>query len=151
MIVAFIEPDRYEPTAAILLRLRDVIGNLVMNNGAYVFMFTNAGPFDNDCYTVVSQFKKLHPDIERHYFHGVFDYDVGYVDWMASHYDRVHFPPKGIVFPGNLRNCSMIDKCDVVVTCYNGDQSQAVHKSVATLAVEYAQSKGRRVINVLAT
>ena len=136
MIVAFIEPDKYERTTETTARLRDVIRNLVVNDGARVFLFANAGFFDNDCYTIVSQLKAQHPYIERHYFHGGCDYDVGYVDWMANHYDKVHFPTKGVARPDYLRNSVMIDKCDTLVS----------HGAVS--AVEYARRKQKRVIIV---
>ena len=139
MIVAFIEPDKFERTAWIAERLRDVITKLVVNDGAFVFLFSNAGQFDDDCYTIVSQLKKHYSYIERHYFHGGCDYDVGYVNYMAEFYDRLHFPPKGITLSQHMRTCTMIDMCDVMVTCG------------AVWAVEYAQKKKKLVINLLKT
>ena len=106
MIVAIIEPDNYVRTAESMMRMRDVIVRLVVNYGANTFLFGNVGQFERDCYEFVSRLKALNDSIERHYFHGGFDYD------------------------------SMIDKCDVVVTCG------------AALSVEYAHKKQKRVINI---
>ena len=136
MIVAFIEPDEYERTARIAEKLKDVITKLVVNSGACVFMFTNAGQFDDDCYTIVSKLKKHYPYIERHYYHGSCDYDVGYVNWMSLSYDSVHFPEKGFVLLPHMRNCAMIDMCEVVVSCG------------VSQALEYARTKKKRVINI---
>ena len=136
MIVAFIEPDDYFPTAKMTIRLWEVISSLVEKENAKVFLFTNAGYFDQGCFKIVSQLKMLHPNIERHYYHGCFDYDVGYVHWMSDIYDKVHFPPMGFPLPSSTRNKMVVDKCDVVVTC-----------GVAS-AAEYAKRINKRVINV---
>ena len=137
MIVAFIEPDKYERTEEIVGRLQDVITELVVRDGAIVFLFTNVGQFDDDCYTTVSKLKKYYPYIERHYYHSSCDYDVGYVNWMSEFYDSVHFPNKGVVISPQLRDHTMIDICNVLVTCGAG------------AAVEYAIKKKKRVINLL--
>ena len=137
MIVAFIEPKEYIRTAVIAEVLQDVITKLVIKDCAHIFLFSNAGQFDDDCYTVVSKLKKCYPYIERHYYHGSCDYDSGYVDWMSNFYDYVHFQPKGFVISSYLRDCLMIDVCDVMVTCG------------AMSSVEYARKKKKRVINLL--
>ncbi|MCH5157392.1 MAG: hypothetical protein J1G02_05935 [Clostridiales bacterium] len=136
MIVAFVEPDEYEQKAWIVEKLQDVITQLVIKEGAIVFMFTNAGNFDGDCYTIVSRLKKYYPYIERLYFHGGCDYDVGYVNWMSEFYDNLHFPEKGVVISSHMRDCAMIDMCTVVVTCGSAP------------SVEYARQKKKRVINI---
>lgn len=136
MIVAIIEPDKYEWTEGIVARLQDVITKLVVKDGAFVFLFTNAGQFDDDCYTIVTKLKKYYPYIERHYYHASCDYDVGYVDWMSGYYDSVHFPEKGFVISPHMRNSTIVDICDVLVTCG------------AASAVEYARKKKKRIINI---
>ena len=137
MIVAFIEPKEYTRTAVIAEKLQDVITKLVVKDGAYIFLFSNAGQFDDDCYEIVSKLKKHYPYIERHYYHGTFDYDKGYVDWMSEFYDTVNFPPMGFVISPHSRDCLMIDICEVLVTCG------------ATSAIEYARKKKKRIINLL--
>ena len=137
MVVAFIEPMEYERTSQILEKLQDVITKLVVKDCVHIFLFSNAGQFDDDCYTVVSKLKKRYPYIERHYYHGGCDYDNGYVDWMSEFYDFVHFSAKGLVISSHLRNCIMIDLCDVVVTCG------------AISTVEYARKKKKRIINLI--
>ena len=137
MVVAFIEPKEYTRTAVIAEKVQDVITKLVIKDGAYIFLFSNAGQFDDDCYEIVSKLKKRYPYIERHYYHGTFDYDRGYVDWMSEFYDFVHFSAKGLVISSHLRNCIMIDLCDVVVTCG------------AMSTVEYARKKKKRIMNLI--
>ena len=136
MIVAFIEPEKYEPTAKSRLCIQEIITKLVIKYGAFVFLFSNAGQFDDDCYSIVTKLKKYYPYIERHYYHGSCDYDVGYVDYMSEFYDEVHFPKQGVVLPSHLRFRAMIDVSDVVITC-------------GTMwAVDYANNKKKRVIDI---
>ena len=148
MTVAFIGFDKYARTVALRIGLQVVINNLIVNEGAKTFLFNNGGYFDSDCYSIVSQLKKRYPHIERHYYHGGFDYDVGYVDWMKEHYDKVYFPPMGIPYPRYLRDRKIIDACEVLVTCYDNDQLQAEKMSATALAVEYALIRKKKVINL---
>lgn len=136
MIVAFIEPDNYERTSRIIEKLQNGITKLVVKDGIHIFLFSNAGQFDDDCYEIVSKLKSRYPYIERHYYHGCCDYDRGYVAWMSTFYDNVHFPPKGFVISHYLRDCTMVDICDVILTC--GEAA----------AVEYARKLKKQVINI---
>ena len=148
MVVAFIEADKYERTAALAIRAWNVLSKLVVEEGADVFLFNNEGPFDNDCWLIVSQLQMLYPNIQRHYYHGGCDYDVGYVDYMSDSYDKVIFPEQGSPFPSNLRDRAMIDRCDVVLTYCNNKQMQSERKSGGALAVELARKMKKRVINL---
>ena len=148
MIVAFIGSNEYTRTPRLAINMWGVLSKLVVENGADVFLFSNTNFFDSDCLLIISQLKMLHSNIETHYHHGVFDYDIGYVDIMAEKYDKVFFPRMGFPLRKDLRNRQMIDKCDVLVTCCDGDELHAEPKSSTALAVEYAQEKKKVVINL---
>ena len=150
MTVAFIGPDNYERTALLAIDIWKVLTKLVVDENATIFLFSNANSFDSDCYTVVSQMKERNNEIEMHYYHGVFDYDVGYVSYMSEIYDKVFFPPKGAPFPRYLRDRTMIDNCDVLVTWCNNEKSDAGRQNAAELAIAYAQMKNKRIINLFA-
>ena len=136
MIVAIIEPDLYNWTTELQERLRDVLCNLVVRQGAFIFLFANVGDFEDYCYEIVTKLKKRFPYVERHYYHGGCDYDKGYVDYMADLYDNLHFPPMGAQLSQHMRTCTMIDICDILVTCG------------AVWAEEYALKKKKRIINI---
>ena len=136
MKVAVIEPNSYTRTVSIVEQAWDVLNKIVQSDSACIFMFTNAGQFDNDCYAIVSQLKTQYPNIERHYFHGGCDYDVGYVSLMGERYDQTHFPTKGVVLPQRVRTCTIVDMCDVLITCGGG------------AAVEYAKERKKHIIDL---
>ena len=146
MVVAFIGVDNHQRTAKLAIQIWKTLTAL-LNEGANNFLFNNDNDLDRDCRVVVSQLKKRHPKIKMHYYHGIFDYDVGYIDWMKEFYDEVH-PPKGIPLKRYFRNCAMIDKCDVLVTYCTNDELQSESKSFTAVAIEYALYKKKRVINL---
>ena len=148
MIVAFIGSDNYTRSTHTAIQMWGVLGKLVVEEGANIFLFNNANFFDNDCLLIVSQLKMHHPHIERHYHHGVFDYDIGYVEYMKEKYDKVFFPRIGFPLREHLRNRQMIDKCDVLITYCNNDELLSEQKSQTVRAIEYAQEKKKRVINL---
>lgn len=146
MTVAFIGSDDYERTVKLVVRMWDALFKLI-DDGADIFLFNNANRFDNDFHDMVSQLKKFHPNFQLHYHHGIFDYDIGYVDFMSDFYDKVIFPEKEILLPRRRRNMAMIDKCDVLVT-YCSDKPLQSGQENTVLEIEYAKQKKKRVINV---
>ena len=148
MIVAIIGSNECDRSAFLAMRTWEVLTKLVTNEGANIFLFNNGGQFDSDCWEVVSQLKMRTSKIERHYYHGGFDYDVGYVSYMKEFYEKVFFPEKGIPLRSHLRNRKMIDECDVLVTYYYDLQLEEEPKAPVALAVEYAREKKKRIINL---
>ena len=148
MTVAFIGSVNYPRTPILIMKMWEILLKLIKYEDANIFLFANAGKLDSDCFTMVSQLKERYSNIERHYHHGVFDYDVGYVSHMKEIYDEVHFPPKEHPLSRDLRNREMIDKCDVLVTyCNPNDQETAYHENVLN-AMKYAREKNKRIINL---
>ena len=148
MVVAIIGTDDYERSAFIVVRMWEVLTKLVSKEGARVFLFNNSGQFDQSCFEIVSQLKTRSPEIERHYYHGVFDYDVGYVSYMKERYEKVFFPEKGVPLKRCLRDRQMIDKCDVLVTYYYDLLLEEEPNSPIALAVAYARQKKKQIINL---
>ena len=148
MTVAFIGSDEYTRTPQLAISMWSVLGKLVAEEGTDVFLFSNANFFDNDCLLIVSQLKMYHPTIERHYYHGIFDYDVGYVHDMKAIYDKVFFPRMGFPLREHLRSRQMIDRCDILVTFCSSNDLQDTQKSQTVLAIEYARKKKKHVINL---
>ena len=148
MTVAIIGVDEYVWTTALAIRAWRTLAKLVVREGANIFLFNNGGQFDRECWTIVSQLKTRHSEIERHYHHGGCDYDVGYVDYISEFYDKVVFPQMGIPLRCYLRDRQMIDKCDVLVTWCLYEDLHAEQKNPAALAILYAQYKKKRVINL---
>ena len=151
MIVAFIGSDSYWRKAYFAVKMWEAICTTISVDGPNIFLFNNANYFNNDCLTIVDQLKKRYRKIERWYFHGGCDYDVGYVRYMARRYDKVCFPMQRIVFPCYMRDRSMIDKCDVLITYCTSDELDADKQSLCALAIEYARANNKRLINIAGT
>lgn len=148
MVVAIIGPKDYEKTSFLAVRTWEVLSKLVSRDGANFFLFNNGGQFDRDCWKIVSQLKMRVPEIERHYYHGLFEKEFNYLSRMKKYYDKVYFPEKTHPLSGYLRNCQMIEKCDVLVTYYYDLQLEEEPESSIALAVEYARAKKKRIINL---
>lgn len=148
MTVAFIGSDNYTQTSLLAIRMWEVVANLVVEEGADVFLFSNANFYEHICWEIVSQLKMNYSNIERHYHHGGFDYDIGYVDYLKEFYDNLFFPKMGVPLPRYLRNRAMIDKCDVLITYCSNEELHAEQKSLTALAIVYAREKNKRVVNL---
>ena len=148
MIVAVIGPSDYDKSAFLIMRKWEVLSKLVSKEGAKVFLFNNGGQFDRDCWEIVSQLKMRIPEIERHYYHGVFESDDSYFSYMKNYYDKVFYPEKNHPLSAYLRDCQMIDNCDVLVTYYYDLQLEDEPENPVVLVVKYAQKKKKRIINL---
>ena len=148
MIVAFIGSDYYTRTPQLVVRMWETLSGTLTVDRPNIFMFNNANFFDCDCRMMVSQLKMHNRTIEMHYYHGGYDYDIGYFNYFDEYFDKVFFPKMGVVFPCQLRNCLMIDRCEVLITFCSDDELRGEPKSLTALAIEYAKQKKKRIINL---
>ena len=148
MTVAFIGSVDYQRKPFLIIKMCEVLLSLINNDGADVFLFAQAGQFDNDFYTMVSQLKERYTYIETHYHHGGFDYDIGYINYMEVFYDKVFFPPMGTPLLRDLRNRVMIDKCDVVVAYCNPESKETANHRIIARSIDYARKNNKRIINL---
>ena len=148
MVVAFIGSDYYTRAPLLAVRMWETLSETITVDGPNIFMFNNDNFFDHDCCIMVAQLKMHNHAIEMHYYHGGYDYDIGYFNYFDEHFDKVFFPQMRIVLPRQLRNRLMIDRCDVLVTYCSDDELQAEPKTLTALAIEYAQQKKKRIINL---
>ena len=147
MTVAFLGSDDYWRTTELVLRKWNIFHKLVAE-GADIFIFTNANNFDRTCYEMIAQLKMHHSNIELHYYHAGFDYDVGYMAYMSEIYDKVFFPPMGSLLPRQVRDRQIIDKCDILITYCSANPLHEGQQRTA-LSIEYAKQKNKRVINII--
>ena len=148
MTVAFIGSVDYQRKPFLIIKMWEVLLSLIKNDGADVFLFANAGQFDSDFYKMLSQVKERYSNIERHYYHGGFDYGVGYVSYMEVFYDKVFFPPMGTPLLRDLRNRAMIDKCDIVVAYCNPESKETANHRIVARSIDYARKNNKRIINL---
>lgn len=152
MIVAFIGSVDFKMTKWTMRRLEKKITKLVEEEGARNFLFTTEGAFDFACWANVLKLKTRYPDICRIYVATKYDYDEFPITPIEILYEQTLFDDAvcnaGEKAP-RLRNEVMIEKCDVLVTyCNTRKSKKSSTKSETEIAIEYAQQKKKRVINL---
>ena len=150
MIVAFLGPRRLKITKEVETRLIDTIAKLVVNDGAYVFLFTNEGRFDYACWEIVTSLQVLYPNIRRIYARKEDKDDVKYLQGIcyedAFLLDAVR--DAGILAE-SVRDDAMIGMCDILVTYFDTENLRMPRiKSDVETAVDCARKYNKRVINI---
>ena len=149
MTVAFIVRENKDVTDALQKRIEKVITNLVVNEWASSFLFTNVGAFDSACYDFVTKLKRVFPSIQRQYICGECFYDESDRERISALYDKYFLPNPEIIISYELRDLAMIEKCDVLVTCCNIEyQLNAKRISCTAIAIMHAWKKQKRIINL---
>ena len=162
MKVAIIGHRKVKDRADTVGRIYDAVTNLIENEGADTFLFGSGSEFDTLCYYVVSELKKIYPDISRVYVSAEWNYKD--LNELLDSYEDTYCPNK--VRGANklcyvIRNVCMIENCDVLLTYYDDNyepprkrtkvpiEEHKRTKSGTQMAVEYARKKKKRIINVL--
>ena len=168
MTVAFIGHRKVQDKEELVERIYDALTDLIENEGADTFLFGSRSNFNDLCFMVVTEMKKIYPHIRRVYVRA--DYEKVsklYEDCLLANYEETYYPDK--VRGSNelcyvIRNACMVEACDVLVT-YHDENYEPLRKSTKNkmlapvfahktmksgtkMAVEYAQRQKKRVINV---
>lgn len=153
MIVACIGAQDFERTPASAIELWDVLTNLVANEGADLFFFTNEGLFDFSCWQIVSQLKMRYPNIRRIYAQTGYEDNNGNLQEIDKYYDRIFY--LGSICENSLlapyvRNRVMVGMCDVVVTNVDLKKLPTPRiESSTEAAIKFAKRYKKRVINLI--
>ena len=149
---AFIGHRDIEETEALKRKLTDTVTALI-DEGADTFLFGSKSTFDDMCYEVVTGLQRTYPQIKRVEVRSSNEYlPQMYIDLILEHYEETIFP-ESVHNAGYRayikRNRAMIDMCDVlVVYCDMNYKPPERTRSGTVLAVEYAQKKNKRIINL---
>ena len=152
MIVAFIGHRHTPETEDLYARLKEVVQALIENEGADTFLFGSKRTFNSMSYEVVSELKETFPNLRRVYMRTVYESAGAYtLQYLLDGYEETVFP-KGVAGAGSLsyikRNQAMIDACDLLVAYCAPSDPYKTRKSGTMLAVQYAQKKKKRTINL---
>ncbi len=155
MTVGFIGHRKIESTAELKERLKKTIEELILSEGADTFLFGSRSEFDKLCYEVVSELKKRYSHIRRIYVRA--EYEViseSYTEYLLSSYEETFYPDQ-VHGAGALsyikRNQVMIDRSDLLIVYYNEQyEPKSSKRSGTKIAVEYAQKKKKRLMNLYA-
>ena len=156
---------RIEESPQLIVRLKNAIELLILEQGVDTFYFGSKSAFDRLCLETVTELKKGHPHIKRIYVRAEFPYiDDGYKKYLLQSYEDTYYPEK-LLRAGSAsyveRNFEMIDRSKYCICYYDehytppkrkngkGDFFEALPKSGTKIAYEYAE-KRKRVINNVA-
>ncbi len=156
---------KIEDTLELFIKLYDVIERLITEEKIDTFLFGSKSQFNSLCLEIVTALKKTYPHIKRIYVRAEFPYiSKDYTDYLLESYDDTYYPEK-MIGAGKAvyieRNCEMIDKSRICVVYYSPDYVPALRKaphhsihdtyqrkSGTKIAYEYAQKKGKTIINM---
>ena len=125
--------------------VRNIIENLIVNEGVDTFLFGSKSHFNYLCYELVSEAKKKHPHIKRIYVRA--EYPVisdSYRLYLLKEYEDTFFPEsvKGANRSAYIkRNREMVDKSWFCVVYYDEADLPQVRKSGTKIALEYAKKQ----------
>ena len=157
MKVAFIGHRKVENTEALKLKLTYLVTALIVKENADTFLFGSNSKFDDLSYETVTKLKEIYPQIRRVYVRASDEYlSHMCIEATLKYYEETFFP-ESVHNAGYRsyikRNQAMIDMCDILVTYFNKDytpygKSRISRNSGTSLAVEYAEKKEKRIINL---
>lgn len=152
MTVAFIGHRNVWTTDELRDRLKSTLIQLIEGESADIFLFGSASSFDKLCYNVVTELKQKYSHIVRVCVRAEDEFvDESYIEEMTMSYDHSFFPMR-VHGAGRMsyirRNEAMIDDCDVLIVYCNDNYEPKRGKSGTKMAVNYAEQKHKRVINL---
>ena len=151
MIVAFLGPEKKELDGEVIERLVDEIAKLVVNEGAEIFLFTDTGDFDRECYDIVTALKVLYPQIQRVYVRAEFEDDDKRLKEIMKRYEHSFYHDivrsSGVLAELTRREV-MARSCDVLITYFSTNFVTPRIQSEEEVAAETVQKRKKRVINV---
>ena len=130
--------------------LKTRIENLIAKEGVRTFLFGSRSQFDDLCLSLVSELHEKYPYVKRVYVRA--EYPIitqEYENYLLRRYDETYFP-KSVAQAGRARyverNYIMIDNSNVCLIYYDENCEKKV--SGTYRAYNYAEKKGRKIINV---
>ena len=150
MTVAVIGYYKINKTQKLVDKLTEVLVDLIEKEGADTFLFGGRSQFDRLCYNVVTELIYKYQHIQRLFANSVYPkvYDDEYKK-LLTYYEDTFYPSKDC---GGLidieQNEVMVDLCDVALV-YITSYSKRSKNATAEIVTDYAQKKGKRVINIV--
>lgn len=99
------------------------IEDLIINKNVNTFLFGSKSQFDDLCYKVLTELKKIYPYIQRIYVRAEYPYiNDSYRNYLLEYFEDTYYPPK-IISSGKAvyieRNYEMINKCHYCIVYYD--------------------------------
>lgn len=143
--ICFIGHRKVENAAAVRQKLQQILPELI-RNGAERFLLGDHSEFNSICYDVISELKKVYPQIMRIHFRTDYQYADEYtLRFLLQGYEETVFPPQ-LANVGKAvyikRNRAMIDQSDICIFYYNEKYLPPRRKQSAACVIEYQPNSG---------
>ncbi len=149
---------KLEDCTAVIIKLFDIIEDLIIKENVDTFLFGSRSEFDTICLNIVKALKNRYPHIKRIYIRAEYpEISDDYRYYLLKSYDKTYFPEelksagKSIYIQ---RNYIMIEKSDICVTYCKDDYKPIIKnyksgqikskKSGTKIAYDYADKKTKK-------
>ena len=128
------------------------VEGLIADQGVDTFLFGSKSRFDSLCLELVTELKKKYPHIKRIYVRAEFPViSESYAEYLLQSYEETYYPEK-IVGSGRAvyveRNYEMIEQSKYCIVYYDQPNAPTTRKSGTKIALDYAEKKGKQIINI---
>lgn len=164
-ICCFFGHRKIEVTDELVIRLNDIVEDLIVEKKFDTFLFGSKSQFDKLCLEVVTEMKKKKTHIRRIYVRAEFPYiDEDYTAYLLKMYDNTYYPER-MINAGKAayveRNYEMINNSNYCVIYYDKNYMPPRRKnsrrdlfdyqpsSGTKLAYDYAVKKKLKIVNVI--
>ena len=163
-VCCFLGHRKIKITEELKKKAYSIVERLIVDKNIDTFLFGSKSQFNDLCYQVVSELKREYPHIKRVYIRAQFPYiDRNYKDYLLQHYEETYYPDHMIRAGKSAyveRNYEMINQSEYCVMYFdenympprrkkrNAAVADYQPKSGTKIAYDYAQKKGKRMINV---
>lgn len=156
MTIGLIGHREIEEKEAVKEALTAVIEKLITKDEPLEFLFGSVSDFDDICYETVTELKNkyyyIKTNIWRTYVRAEFENIPNwYQKYLEELYEESFFPYE-VHNAGKAayvkRNRVIVDMSDLLLVYYNKDYAPKNRNSGTAIALKYAHSKKKRIINI---
>ena len=150
---------KIEITDTFKITLYNTIKKLIIEENVSIFYFGNKSQFNDICYSVVCELKKLYPHIKRVYVRAQFPViSKNYEAYLLEKYEETYYPHR-VINAGKAsyikRNYEMIENSTFCVIYYDENyipparkNSNTLSESGTKIAFKYAMKQKKILINL---
>ena len=133
--------------------LMAMIETLIVEKLVDTFLFGSKSRFNSLCLEIVTQLKETYPHIKRVYVRAEYPYiNEDYRNYLLESYEDTYYA-ETMYNAGRAayveRNREMIDHSRYCIVYYDESCAPTTRKSGTKIALDYAVTKGKRIMNVL--
>ena len=149
MRVAIIVRENLTVTETLKKQLKEIVTNLVVDAFATNFLFNGIGEFDTACYEIVTNLKKVFPELQREFYTPNREFNGNEVEYYLTLYEKINLTNKSGGISYDMRDQVMVDKCDILVTYCDLDREQSAKWTSSTArTIAYAWKEKKRIVNL---